>query len=228
MDVAVVIDEVKRRISGRLPRDVIFDEIVEENKQDIIDAIVEKVSFAMEQAILGAQSILKSQSDDYINGLRLSGDLTIEIDESVKYLEEGYDRHPMLENFLTGPKSKIAKDGSVYSVIPIGKREGDNTEKAMGNQVKSVLTRGVGKGASIGKLQDIVERMTNTINGTVNTQSKEPTGFAVASSKQDSSSSWVHPGFEGVNQLYYINTLLKQEMIEVVSVIIEEAVNNRG
>lgn len=224
MDVVAVINEVRGKVAHMLPRDITFDDIVEENKQEIIDVVMEKVAHAMEQAILGAQSVLKTQSDDYINGLKLGSDLSIEIDESVKYLEEGYDRHPMLENLLTGPKSKIAKDGSLYNTIPIGKKKKSDTKRAMGNQADNVLSKGWSIGTSMGKLEDIVKNMTATINSTSDTPSHEATGFAVASSKQDAASKWVHPGFEGVNQLYYINTQLRYDMVEAVSLLIERAV----
>ena len=223
MNLNPLLNDVKSRVMHRLPQGVNVDEVVEENIQEITDAVVERVGFALEQAMLGAQSILKTQSADYINGLSVSDDLTIEIDASVKYLEEGYGPHQMLENLITGPKSKVAKDGSLYNTIPIGKTNQVDVKRAMGNQTKAFLGKGYGAGTSRRKLQDIVSKMTSDINGATNVPRSEVKRFATASSKQDPASSWVNPGFAGVNQLDQINAQLRDELIEQVSNIVESA-----
>lgn len=216
-----LIEEVRVRISYRLPQDANFDELVSRRMQDIVDSVIERTTFALEQSILGAQSILTTQAEKYINGLNINDNLEIEIDDDVKYLEYGYGSWNMLENLITGPKAKVAKDGSLYNIIPIGKNKESNVKDAIASKTHSIVNEGAAIGGSIGNLKNVVDSMISKIHGANNTPSSEPTKFVTASSKQNADDKWVHPGFTGVHQLDNINHQLKLDLIEVVSNIIE-------
>lgn len=222
MNVYPLINDVKSRIAYRLPRHIPFDDIVNDSYQDIIETVAVKVHFALEQAMLGAQSVLKSQADEYISGLKINEDLSIGIEDDVKYLEYGYGSWNMLDNLLTGPKAKTAKDGSLYNIIPVGKQDSSKIKRSMRMKAKDVISGGSTKGVSNRKLQDIVDSMEETLKMAKDTKPQGPQGFATASSKQNSSEKWVHPGFMGVRQLDFINVQLRNDLIESVMAIIED------
>ena len=213
--------EVKAKISYRLPPGVSFDDVAEANRQQIVDVMVERTSFALEQAILGALSTLKTQAEEYINGLKISENLEIEIDDKVKYLEEGYGRWEMLEHLVTGPKAKVSKEGNLYNRIPIGKRRGKRLKDAIEDQTLPIIREGAAVGGSLGSLKTVVDKMMSNIRGTSDVPASDVSKFATASTKQDSGESWVHPGFTGVNQLDGINYQLKSDLVETVANIIE-------
>jgi hypothetical protein len=222
MNLNPLIEEARSRVEYKLPRHIRFRDVVDFAYQDITDAVAEKVHFALEQAMLGAQSVLKTQADDYISGLTVNDDLTIGIDAKVRYLEDGYDSHQMLENLVTGPKSKVSKSGNLYNIIPIGKVDSTKTKRAMSQKAKEVISEGAYSGVSNRKLQDIVDDMSETLKMAQDVKSQPAKGFATASSKQNAAEKWVHPGFSGVNQLDQINTQLKVDLVDSVVAIIED------
>lgn len=192
MDTTSLINTARQQVANRVDKRINLDDIVHVSKNEIQAMAEEKVNTAMEMAILGAQSVLKTTSDKYINALYIKDDLTIGLRDSVSYLEDGYPAREMLQSLTTGLKSKMAKDGSRYTVIPIG---GQLDFEGMRPQSKR------------GKTSD--------------------SGFKVASSKQDPSMDWIHPGFEGVHQLEFINEQLTVDLQEGAVRILEDAISSR-
>lgn len=222
MNLNPIIEEARSRVEYKLPHHIRFLDIVDVAYQEIADTVAEKVYFALEQAMLGAQSALKTQADEYISALVVNDDLTIGISDKARHLEDGYDRWQMLENLVTGPKSKVSKKGNLYNIIPIGKVDGSRVSRAMNQKAKDVISSGALSGTSTRKLRDIVQDMSEVIKMSQDVKSQPPKGFATASSTQNEAVDWVHPGFDGVRQLDQINAQLRSDLVDSVVAILED------
>lgn len=223
LDLSMLIGESRWLIEWRLPTDVSFDQVIEANKESIKDELIEtihsKVQYALESAILGAQSALGSRADEYINALRIEHDLTIGIDPSARHLEDGYSSYEMLPKLATGPKSKVAEDGSRYATVPLGKTNESKIHSAISMKASELIKKGALRNSTEGAMQ-----MAETMKmSRPSVPSKEAHSFATASTKQDSSESWVNPGFAGVKQLYFINETLKVELQQAIASVIQQA-----
>ena len=78
-------------------------------------------------AIELANERLHSRRQKYLDNLKpkIEGDAyVIELDASQVWVEEGLEPHNMLDDLLSSPKAKHAKDGSMYIVIPFDKSPG--------------------------------------------------------------------------------------------------------
>lgn len=146
------------------------------------------------------------------------------LDPDVNHLEDGYDTFNMLPKLAMGPKSKVSKDGHRYVVIPMRQRmaplDPTNAKQAdLASRLKSLSTMRkwdkvrAGISGKTGKYTT-VERMQHSaddhpyikgltrIREYATPKSKEPISsayftFRTASTKQDASKHWVHPGFKG-------------------------------
>lgn len=195
------------------------DELLENTYEQILQAVAELVQYALETAILGAQSALGSRAEEYILGLKVNDDLTIGISEDAAHLEHGYPSYEMLPELATGSKSKTAEDGSQYTVIPLGRSKGSNIQAAISMKASELLKSGWMSSSQTSAMQ-----MAETMKiSKTSTPSKEPHGFATASTKQDPSKSWVNPGFAGVKQLSFINQQLKADIKDKVISLAENA-----
>lgn len=197
-------------------------DLLKDAYERILEAVAELVQYALETAILGAQSALGSRAEEYILGLKVNNDLTIGISEDAAHLEYGYPSYEMLPDIATGSKSKIAEDGSRYAVIPLGKSKGSNIQAAISMKTSELL-----KSDWMSSSQTSAMQMAETMKISKNSiPSKEPHSFATASTKQNTSQSWVNPGFAGVQQLNFINQQLKVDIKEKVISIAEDAARN--
>lgn len=230
MNVEQLISLARQRVSGRVPRYIDMDAAVKDSRQDIVDMTIEKVQFAMEQAILGAQSILRSTCQEYIEALYVTDDLRIAIRQEKAYLEDGFDRREMLDDLLNSPKAKTSKiDGDKYVIIPLRQKPDANITQAISKKTSELFVKGRESKASSTTLQRMVSDMQNltrrSSNAPVAARGASEKAFAVASEKQDPSKDWVHPGFQGVNQLEFINQQLQTDLQENAVRLIEDAVN---
>ena len=191
--------------------------------------ILTRIQEAMDQAIIGAHAMLDTTASDYINGLRVDMDSygvpSISIDENVAYLENGYASYDMLPGLLNSKNAKISKDGNRYAIIPIGKSIHGSAEDAGASKTAEVISA-VSSVTLDGKksLDEVVREMHSRITG-VSTPSKSITSgtpeFRVASSTQQGSGAWQHPGFAGVQQLASINATLAADIQDMIMYFVE-------
>jgi hypothetical protein len=222
MDVSSLLVEARRKVSYRLPRSVNIDQLIERVRQEVVNMAMEKLQDAMEQAILGAQSILKSTCQEYVDALYITDDMKIAIREDKAYLETGYDGYEMREALLNGPKAKVSKDGDRYVVVPIGKKSESNVTEAIGRKTSELFSKGKSSNASDGTLGRMVQDMQSLARRSFNNDRPASEGETrTVSDKQDGG--WVHPGFQGVNQLEFINETLRSRLLEETVRIIESA-----
>jgi len=74
-----------------------------------------------------ANERLHSRRQKYLDALKpdIQEDCyVIELDQSALWIEEGVAEHNMLDDLLSSPKAKHAKDGSMYLIVPFDKSPG--------------------------------------------------------------------------------------------------------
>lgn len=175
-----------------------------------------------------ASQKLHSTRDQYINALKMGkeGDdvWVVVLMPEANHLEEGYGPFDMKYGLTHGPKSKVAKDGHRYAVIPLR----HTTEAANPNNAKQLdlasrlkqvvqerkfkkIREGVsektGRYTTVEKLTDndvhpylrgMVRVREYAEKGATKPLSSAYFTFRVASEKQ-SSSAWRHPGYAGIS-----------------------------
>jgi len=197
---------------------------------DVANMVVERVQMSLEQAILGAQSILKSTAEEYINALYITDGLTIGIAATASHLETGYGPREMQDDLLSSPKAKTSKDGTTkYLIVPIGKEKKTDIHNAIRNKTSDLFRKGSLGGASMKSLDEMTKDMRNVISNVSSSKFHKPASepeFATVSSSQDASESWVHPGFVGLRQLDAINYQLKIDLSEASVVIVKQVVDD--
>lgn len=95
------------------------------------------------------QSKLHSTRDKYIAGLEFKqiNDSTwvISLDKSAMWIEEGMPEHEMLDNLLSSPKAKTAKDGSKYLVVPFDHKKGPTQQTQAGKSLTDTIKQEMAK-----------------------------------------------------------------------------------
>lgn len=232
MDIDRLLQTAKNKLQGRFPRYIDLDAVVRLSRSTVADMAMARVSFAMDQAILGAQSKLRTTSEEYVNALYVTDDLQIGIRPEARYLEEGYARREMLPDLLAGKSAKPMNDGGTYAIVPIGDKPDSNLKSAITKKTSELFSAGRRAGASGKSLADMVSGMQSRLRSADNASTSPrnaPTSkedeFRTASSKQNPAEKWVHPGFEGMNQLEFINHQLRVELEEGATQIVERAAN---
>jgi len=218
MKVNELIAQARETVAGSTPRYIDINVAAENARQGIEDMAFSRVGQAMEQAILGAQSVLKSTCEEYIEALYVDDDIKIAIRSDKAYLEQGYAPREMMEDLLSSPKAKISADGDRYVKVPIGGKPTKDIRTVIGKKASDLFTKGSGK-ASNTTLADMTKSMQNLSNQAPPVlDGPSKLEFRVVSEKQDQSwkykpeQPWVHPGFSGVNQLDAINAQLEADM----------------
>lgn len=229
MNVENLIALARQKVSGRVPNYIDLGMASKLAHPEIANMAVERVQTALEQAILGAQSILKSTCAKYIEGLYIRDDLTIGIRQEVAYLESGYDQREMLDDMLDSPKAKMSKDGNKYLIVPMGDKPSPNIAQAVGKKTSELFLKGRQAKASGRTLDSLVRDMQSITQRAPKVASNPPKNatsseFRTATSKQDSGSDWVHPGFSGLNQLEFINQQLRVDLEEGAVRLLENAI----
>lgn len=90
------------------------------------------------------QEKLHSSREAYLRALNMEqerpGVWTITLDPSANWIEDGMDRHEMIESILAGGKApKIAKDGSRYKVIPFQLNRAPTRINQAGRDIQAAL-----------------------------------------------------------------------------------------
>lgn len=199
-DILMHLEILKSHLRDRGLADYEVDAIVQQAQNDINEAMAEKQAVAMDEAInVGVQK----GSADFINDLRPSDD-AFELETESGRTDFTLPPYPNLNNLLKNPK--VANDGSLYKVIPVG------APSAPRNIASNIF--------DAARAMDI-ERKEQAA-----AQSRTPknvkTTFRTASSKQDSTQSWVLPAKEMdfTDDLNQINSELRDTLEIIVTSII--------
>jgi len=90
-----------------------------------------------------AQSKLHATRDKYVSALnfkQISKDAwVISLDASAMWIEEGKPEGTMLDDLLSSPKAKTAKDGSTYIVVPFQHNKGPSRQTPAQNDLTSTI-----------------------------------------------------------------------------------------
>lgn len=100
---------------------------------EVVDGLVATAAkmseLAYNRAVEMTQDRLHSTRQQYIDALQLSqegpGVFVVSLAEEAEKWEEGFPPFPMLPKLAQGPKSKVAKDGHRYTVIPLRQNVGE-------------------------------------------------------------------------------------------------------
>jgi hypothetical protein len=167
------LDVLKDHLRSHGHDDYTADAIVEKAKRDIDDFIYKK----MQQAISAAVDVGANKgSADFINEIRPSED-AFELETESGRTDFSLPPYPNLNNLLKNPK--VANDGSLYKVIPVGAPSTRQMSKSIFDAARSMDVERKEQAAA----QTRTPKSTKTV-------------FRVASSKQDSTQKWVLPAKE--------------------------------
>jgi hypothetical protein len=135
--------------------------------------IITEVSYIIEKFVLEAKEVgIAKSANEFVDQLkvaRIGGQYEMRTDSGKT--DFTVPPFPMLPKLLKN--AKVAKDGSLYKVIPI--------------EDKSSLAN---KPLTTQEIMNSINKSRRSIKGTGNVK------FRVASSKQDANTQWKHPGFE--------------------------------
>lgn len=201
----------------------------EEIAKDLVAAVAQTAQLTYNKAVEMSSERLNTTRQQYIDALNLEeegeGIYTIYLEPEANHLEEGYPAFPMLPKLATGPASKVAKDGSRYTIIPIRQRtttsESASPEKKdivnklnqlvadrKFKKVRTTVDQKTGKKTTVERLSGKAPHRhlqgLTRVREYASAESQKPTSsayitFRVASTKQNPGQKWRHPGFEGAN-----------------------------
>ncbi len=184
---------------GHTPNDV--DTLVQRAKQEIEDAIARKQEKGMDNLIdVG----IHKGSPDFINDLRPSdSDFTLETESG--RTDFSLPPYPNLRNILKNPK--VAKDGTLYKVIPVGAK---STPRNIASNIFDAQ-----RSMDVER-KEHAQRISKTPTST-------KTIFRTASSKQDPNTNWVLPKKEMdfTDDLNQVNSELREAVETIVSGVIQ-------
>lgn len=199
------------------------DSYVSQAQEEIQANLSEIVANAVREA---EQVGDQMEADEFLREIKLdvdSGYLQISTQSGKTDFSE--PPYPMLPWLLKNPK--VAKDGSLYKVIPIGASSGDQRQSTV-KDIDAAINRMM----SSNKMSDMASEMAANFGMGGNIiKSKEHTpkpaqGFRVASSKQDAGTSWVKPAKDKdmTATLMDINSRLRQSIDSMVDNIVDRYV----
>lgn len=211
LDANAEIQKLRQRLRFKNFSESIIDSICDDVSRDISEATVDILAQAMEQAVYAGADAKAVDFIDEIKAIRTGNSFDIITDSGKTDFSEA--PFPMLPKLLKN--AKVAKDGSLYKVIPI-KQGGSYNNKSISITTEAALNaiessrrrakedRGETKRISsspdamrgadtLAALQSISKARQKSVD--IKEKSQEPAvAFRTASSKQDSSTQWVHPG----------------------------------
>lgn len=205
-----------------------LQEVTDEIARDLVTAVHTLAASTYQKAVEMTAGRLNSTRQQYINALHMEqegeGVWVVYLDPEANHLEEGYDAFPMLPKLAMGPKSKVAKDGSRYVVIPLRQRTSavnpNNAKQAdlaarlvslskmrKWEKVKAGVSQATGKYTTVERMKHAKDdhpylKGLTRVREYKTPGAKEPMSsayftFRTASTKQDAQSHWFHPGFKG-------------------------------
>lgn len=230
---------------------VVVQNITESIAKNLYIQVANLARLTYNKAIEIASSKLHGTRQDYINALQLEeeapGVFVVYLNPTANHLEEGYPRFPMLPRLAQGPKSKVAKDGHRYTIIPLKQTtSADVGQKSLEmvqdlrHVIKSrkfkTVRQGVnpksGKYTTVERLLDDPDipkhlRGLTRVREYSSKDAKRPLSsayltFRVASEKQDAAKHWVHPGFRGVHIFPELEKWVDVELDKIIADIFAE------
>jgi hypothetical protein len=209
---------------------VSLKELTREIADQLTTATAQLARLTYNRAVELAGDRLNSTKQQYLDALKFEPDgegvFVIYLEESANHLEEGYPPFPMLPKLVRGPKSKVAKDGHRYAIIPIRTRtntasvQPSANSRSLAMKIKEVIDERKFKQTQAKKDRDTgkittVEKYTGDVphpflkgltrvREYASAESTRPLSsayltFRVASEKQIGKGKWNHPGFKGAN-----------------------------
>jgi hypothetical protein len=215
----------------------VIDSICDDVAREISDLTSDLLAQAMSEAVQSGKSAEFIQE---VRSTRDGGTFSVSTDSGKTNFTEA--PFPMLPKMLQN--AKIAKDGSLYKVIPV-KRKGSmpsrtavTTEAALGEIERARIASKVdrtnqNRGSSSPDAMRGMDTLSamQAISKSRQKVEKYPTGtnsqtvdFRTASSKQDPSTQWVHPGREAdmTRELQNINANLHDSIDNIILQIISK------
>lgn len=184
-----------------------IENIVRQADIEIQQKMQDAMKDAMDQAI---EAGVEKESASFINELRPApGAFILETESGNTSFKE--PPFPMLPYLLRNPK--IAKDGTLYKVIPVG-ASSDNKPKISNNIFDAQ------KNINAKRIEEAKERKTGKISG------KQE--FRTATSKQSATRDWVIPEKtkDFTEELRSINDRLQDQLEEIIMSTIEDYEDN--
>jgi hypothetical protein len=223
-----------------------MDEVTEEIAGELIQATAQLSQLTYNKAVEMTNERLHDTRQQYIDALELEdqgdGVYVVSLHESAHHLDDGYPPFPMLPKLAQGPKSKVAKDGSRYTIIPIRQKTEAPSTASPKRQDLAAQLRAVVAGRQFRKVKTQVDKSTGKVRtverlvgdaphkhlqGLTRVREYEKEGgklmssayltFRVASTKQDAGSKWRHPGFKGAQIFPDLERWADQEMDRIVA-----------
>lgn len=212
LDPNAEIMRLRQRLRFKNLSESVIDSICDEAAMEISNRTSDILADAMNEAVNAGGDAMSVDFIDEIRAVRSGSSFRITTDSGHTDFSEA--PFPMLPSLLKN--AKVAKDGSLYKVIPIKQKSGtkDNsgiaktTEAAMQNinnarrAAKDAQTEDSRNYSSPNAMKGMdtvaaMQEMSKTRNSNKKTKqrSNEPTiNFRTASSKQDPNTQWVNPG----------------------------------
>jgi len=210
LDPNAEIARLRQRLRFKNLSDKAIDDICDEAAIEISRTTSDLLADAMSEAVAAGQEVKSTDFIEQIRAVRMGSSYQVTTDSGNTDFSES--PFPMLPSLLKN--AKVAKDGSLYKVIPIKQKNSDTSNARVGKTTEAAMqnintARAAGKkerdntarvhsSPNAMKGMDTVAAM-QEINKFRNNQTKEkslePTiNFRVASSKQDPNTQWVNPG----------------------------------
>lgn len=211
LDPNAELDRLRQRLRMKNLPESIVDQICDEASREISEITSDLLADAMNEAVNAGGDAMSEEFIDEIRAVRSGASFDIITDSgSTDFSEPPF---PMLPRLLKN--AKVAKDGSLYKVIPL-QRKGIKNEKSItptteaafrriesarvrakedkGETQRSYASPDALKGMDTMSAMQAISS-TRQKQPTPHNKSKEPVvDFRTASSKQDQSTQWVYPG----------------------------------
>lgn len=239
LDANMEIDKLRQRLRFKNLNESIIDSICDDVSREIGTTAVDLLANAAEEAVRAGQN---SKSIEFINEVRIKQEgvgFAIGTESGKSNFSE--PPFPMLPKLLKN--GKIAKDGSQYKVIPIRAKGNKSNGGRLATTTEAAL-KGINEARQAAKQErDAMKEKLNTslspdamkgmstfaalqtINNarksfpTMTQKSTEPVvAFRTASSKQDATAKWVHPGRDANMDtvLHDINARLQYDLDNII------------
>jgi hypothetical protein len=210
LDANAEIARLRQRLRYKNLSDSAIDSICDEAASEISNTTSDILADAMNEAVNAGGDVQSIDFIDQIRAVRMGPTFQVTTDSGKTDFSTA--PFPMLPSLLKN--AKVAKDGSLYKVIPIKQKSGSGNNQQVGKTTEAAMqdinnarkaakvstgtdTRSVTSPDSMKGMDTVaaMQQMNKFRSSQVKEKSKEPTiNFRTASSKQDPNTQWVNPG----------------------------------
>lgn len=210
LDANAEIARLRQRLRYKNLSESAIDEICDEAAAEISDTTSDILADAMNEAVNAGGDAMSIDFIDQIRAVRMGPSFQVTTDSGRTDFSEA--PFPMLPGLLKN--AKVAKDGSLYKVIPIKQKSGSGNNQQVGKTTEAAMQdiNNARKAAKVARGQEnrtvsspdsmkgmdtvaAMQQMNKFRHTQVKEKTREPTiNFRTASSKQDPNTQWVHPG----------------------------------